>query len=105
MESASTASPLATQSIREMLARQPLTPAKAVFAWRVAAGPAFSRASRAAFADGTLSIRTPSAAWRKEIERASPLLKDRLAGLLGKNVVRWIVVIVDEGSGTSCVKP
>jgi hypothetical protein len=95
MESASTTSPLATQSIREMLARQPLTEAKVVFAWRVAAGPAFGRAARATFADGTLSIRTTSAAWRKEIERASPLLKERLAGLLGKNVVRWIVVILD----------
>jgi hypothetical protein len=96
MESASTTSPLATQSIREMLARQPLTPAKVVFAWRVSAGPNFSRASRAAFADGTLSIRTASVAWRKEIERAAPLIKERLAGLLGRNIVRWIVVISDE---------
>lgn len=95
MESASTTSQLATQSIREMLARQPLSEAKVVFAWRVTAGPAFSRAARASFADGTLSIRTPSAAWRKEIERAAPLLKERLAGLLGKNVVRWMVVVED----------
>jgi hypothetical protein len=95
MESASTTSSLATQSIREMLARQPLTPAKVVFAWRVSAGPAFSRAGKVTFADGTLSIRTPSAAWRKEIERASPMLKERLAGLLGRNIVRWIVVIED----------
>lgn len=95
MESASTTSLLATQSIRDMLARQPLTESKVVFAWRVTAGPAFSRAAKATFADGTLSIRTPSAAWRKEIERAAPLLKERLAGLLGKNVVRWMVVIED----------
>ena len=95
MESASTTSSLATQSIREMLARQPLTPAKVIFAWRVAAGPAFSRAARATFADGTLSIRTPSAAWRKEIERAAPLVKERLAGMIGTNIVRWIVVIED----------
>ena len=98
MESASTTSSLATQSIREMLARQPLSEAKVVFAWRVAAGPAFSRSARAAFADGTLSVRTPSAAWRKEIERAAPLLKDRIAGLIGANVVRWIVVIDDQHS-------
>ena len=97
MESASTTSSLATQSIREMLARQPLTPAKVVFAWRVSAGPAFTRASKVTFADGTLSIRAASPAWRKEIERAAPLLKERLAGLLGKNIVRWIVVILDEG--------
>ncbi len=95
MESASTTSSLATQSIREMLARQPLSEAKVVFAWRVTAGPAFSRAAKATFADGTLTVRTPSAAWRKEIERAAPLLKERLAGLLGKNVVRWMVVIED----------
>jgi hypothetical protein len=97
MESASTTSPLATQSIREMLARQPLSEAKVVFAWRISAGPAFVRAARATFADGTLSIRTPSPAWRREIERAGPLLKERMGSLLGKNVVRWIVVIVDEG--------
>lgn len=78
-----------------MLARQPLTPAKVLFAWRVSAGPAFTRAARATFADGTLSIRTPSAAWRKEIERAAPLLKERMSALLGKDIVRWIVVIED----------
>jgi hypothetical protein len=100
MESASTTSPLAIQSIREMLARQPLTPAKVLFAWRVSAGPAFNRAARATFADGTLSIRVTSAAWRKEIERATPLLKERLGALLGKDIVRWIVVILDEGKQT-----
>jgi hypothetical protein len=93
MESAATASPLATHAIRDMLARQPLTPAKVVFAWRVSAGPAFVRAATVTFADGTLSVRTTSPAWRKEIERAIPLLKERLAALVGKNVVRWIVVI------------
>ena len=97
MESAATTSSLATQSIRELLARQPLTPAKVVFAWRVSAGPAFTRAARVTFADGTLTVRTTSAAWRKEIERASPLLKERLAALVGQNIVRWIVVILDQG--------
>lgn len=105
MESASTTSTLATQTIREMLARQPLSAAKVVFAWRVAAGPAFSRAGAAGFADGTLTVRTSSAAWRKELERAAPLLKERLASLVGRDVVRWIVVILDEGSGAPCVKP
>lgn len=97
MESASPTSPLASYMLRDILARQPLTPAKVVFAWRVAAGPAFGRATKAVFADGTLSIRTGSAAWRKEIERAAPLIKERLAALVGKDVVRWIVVILDEG--------
>lgn len=93
MESAATTSPLATHAIRDMLARQPLTPAKVVFAWRVSAGPAFVRASTVSFADGTLSIRASSPAWRKEMERAIPILKERLAALVGHNVVRWIVVI------------
>lgn len=97
MESASTTSSLATQSIREMLARQPLCEAKVVFAWRVAAGPAFGRSGKATFADGTLTIRASSPAWRKEIERAAPLLKERLARLIGASVVRWMVVILDEG--------
>jgi hypothetical protein len=92
MESASATSSLALSSLRHLLARQPLTPAKAVFAWRLVAGPAMGRAAAASFADGRLLLRVASPAWRREIDRAAPFLKERLADLLGQHVVRWIDV-------------
>jgi hypothetical protein len=78
-----------------MLERQPLSAAKVVFAWRVAAGPSLSRSASADWADGILTLRARGAAWQRELERAAPLLKDRLAFLLGQQVVRKILVIED----------
>jgi len=86
----------ATHTIRQLLERQPLTPAKVVFAWRFAAGPALARAAVAAWTtDGTLTLRARSVAWRHELERATPVINDRLAFLLGHQIVRMIVVIED----------
>lgn len=94
MESVSTA---ATRTIKHMLDRQPLTPAKVVFAWRVAAGPALARSASADWvADGgVLTLHARGAAWQRELERALPLLKDRLSFLLGHQVVRKILVVED----------
>lgn len=89
MQSVSTS---ATHTIKQLLERQPMSAAKVVFAWRVAAGPALSRAASAEWADGTLTLRARGAAWQRELERAIPLIKDRLAFLLGQKVVRKIVV-------------
>lgn len=96
MESVSTT---ATHTIRQMLARQPLSAAKVVFAWRVAAGPALGRAADASWEPagpardaGTLTLAARGATWRRELERAAPLIKDRLAFLLGPDVVRAIRV-------------
>jgi hypothetical protein len=89
MESVSTT---ATHTIKQMLERRPLTAAKVVFAWRFAAGPALARSASAEWsADGTLILKARGA-WQREIERAIPVLKDRLAFLLGHQVVRKIVV-------------
>ena len=93
MESVSTT---ATHTIKQLLERQPLTAAKVVFAWRVAAGPALSRSASAEWSsEGTLTLRARGAAWQRELERAAPMLKDRLAFLLGQQVVRKIRVIED----------
>lgn len=92
MESVSTT---ATHTLRHMLARQPLTPAKVVFAWRVAAGPALGRAADArwdASGTGTLTLQARGATWHRELTRAVPVLKDRLQFLLGPDVVRAIRV-------------
>jgi len=93
MESVSTT---ATHTIRHMLERQPLSAAKVVFAWRVAAGPTLSRSASAEWSsEGTLTLRARGDSWQRELERAVPLLRDRLAFLLGHEVVRKILVIED----------
>lgn len=79
-----------------MLERQPLSAAKVVFAWRFAAGASLSKSASAEWsADGTLTLCARGAAWRRELERATPVIKDRLAFLLGQQVVRKILVIED----------
>lgn len=85
----------ATHTIKQMLDRQPLSPAKVVFAWRYAAGPALARAAGADWTDGTLTLRARGRAWQTELERAIPVIKDRLAFLLGHQAVRKILVIED----------
>ncbi len=91
MESVSTT---ATHMIKALLERQPLTAAKVVFAWRYAAGPALSRSANAEWsAEGTLTLRARGGAWQRELERAAPVIKDRLVFLLGHQVVRKILVI------------
>ena len=93
MESVSTT---ATHTIKQMLDRQPLSAAKVVFAWRYAAGPSLSRSASAEWSsEGTLTLRARGVAWQREIERAAPVLQDRLAFLLGHEVVRKILVIED----------
>jgi len=78
-----------------MLARQPLSAAKVVFAWRFAAGPALSRSASADWTGGTLTLHARNTAWRRELERAAPIIKDRLAFLLGHDAVRKILVVED----------
>lgn len=91
MESVSTT---ATHTIKQMLARQPMSAAKVVFAWRVAAGPALARSANAEWSsEGTLTLYARGAAWQREIERAVPVIKDRLAFLLGHQIVRRILVV------------
>ena len=87
----------ATQALRSLLGLQPNTPAKIGFAWQIAAGPALSRASRLEWADaGTLTVHAASANWRREIQRARPILAARLDQLLGPGVVRRIVIARQE---------
>jgi hypothetical protein len=83
----------ATHTVRDLLRNQPLSPAKVVFAWKFAAGPALARSASAEWStDGTLRLRARGATWKREIDRAKPILADRLAFLLGVDVVRKIVV-------------
>jgi len=83
----------ATVALQTLLSTQPTTPAKVAFAWRIAAGPALSRAGTPQWSDsGTLRIRARDAAWLKEIRHARPVIAERLSVLLGPGVVRRIVM-------------
>ena len=79
--------------LRHLLASQPTTPAKVAFAWRMAAGAALGRAGEPAWRnDGVLVVRASTDAWKKEMKRAAPMLLARLHELVGKDVVRRIVI-------------
>jgi hypothetical protein len=72
---------------------QPLTAAKVAFAWRIATGPAMARAGTPSW-DGTiLTISTTSDTWRREFERARPVVLRRLIHLLGPGAVKTIRVL------------
>jgi predicted nucleic acid-binding Zn ribbon protein len=90
MQSISDAVPAALAALLE---RQPLSPAKVDFAWRVAVGPAVARATHVALdTEGALVVTTTDRHWTREVESARPLVLARLARLLGPNVVSRIVV-------------
>jgi hypothetical protein len=79
--------------VSTLLRRQPLTPAKVTFAWRVAVGPGIDRASQVTLDEhGVLRVIVGDAHWRREIEHSLGLVSERLARLLGSHVVRRIEV-------------
>jgi hypothetical protein len=83
----------ANGALREILASQPTSEAKVVFAWRMAAGPALARATEATFRDdGILVIRARTDAWQRELRHAKPMLVARLHALLGERVVKRLVI-------------
>lgn len=83
----------AARVLGPLLHTQPLSPGKVAFAWSVAAGPLLARHGTPSWSpDGTLRVRASDAAWVKELERARPVVLDRLKQLLGPDAVRWIIV-------------
>jgi hypothetical protein len=83
----------ATRMLGPLLDAQPLTSGKVRFAWQIVAGPAMSRATRVDWTQaGGLRISASDATWRREVERARPLLASRLRKLLGPEAVRQISI-------------
>ena len=83
----------ATSVLRTLLHDQPTTAAKVAFAWNIAAGATLSRAAECTWSDdGTLVIQARDANWRREIQRARPMIAERMQYLLGQDVVRTIVI-------------
>jgi hypothetical protein len=82
-----------TRALHSLLSGQPNTTAKVAFAWTIAAGPALGRASTPTWSvDGTLVVRAADERWRRELDRARPLIAERLGQLLGPDVVKKIVI-------------
>jgi hypothetical protein len=78
--------------LRGLMAAQPTTPAKIVFAWQIAAGPSLARAATAEASEGTLIVRAKSEAWAREIHIARPMILERMGHLLGPGVITKITV-------------
>lgn len=79
--------------LEALLAGQPLTPAKVEFAWKLSVGPALARATQVSReADGTLRVWAADAHWRREVQRAFPLIAGRLARVLGPGAVTRFAV-------------
>ena len=85
------------RALQSLLNDQPVTAAKVVFAWQIAAGPAMARATSPIWSgDGVLRVRARDAAWRREVTRARPLIAQRIGQLLGPDVVKRLVI--EEGT-------
>ena len=58
----------ASHMVKQMLERQPLSPAKVTFAYRVAAGPALAKAASAVWTaqSGVLTLHARGAAWCRD---------------------------------------
>lgn len=90
--------------LAEALRRQPLTPAKLEFCWRLAVGPAVARATRVALgAGGEIVVTAQDAHWRREVSRSLPVVRNRLEYLLGIPAVSRLVVL--EGSAPRGSRP
>jgi Dna[CI] antecedent, DciA len=78
-----------TRVLQRLLAAQPTTPGKVLFAWRIAAGPALGRAGTPTWSEeGTLRVHARDATWLREMRHARPIIVERLTALLGAGVVR-----------------
>ena len=73
-------------AVAEILRKAPLTPEKVAFAWRTAVGPAVAKATSVELREGVLRVRAREVTWLREVERSAPLIRSRLATVLG-NVV------------------
>lgn len=78
---------LADRVLPVLLRKQPLTPEKVQFAWRLSVGAAIDRATRVRLAGATLLVHGEPQ-WLKEIERSQSLILRRLQRVLGESVVR-----------------
>jgi hypothetical protein len=83
-----------TSAVAAIVRDAPLSPGKVTFAWTAAVGPAIDRATKIRLADaGVLEVCVADQHWRREIRRLSPVILERLAGMLGAGTVTAISVV------------
>jgi hypothetical protein len=81
-------------ALAEILRKAPLSPEKVAFAWRTAVGPSMDKVTTIDLQGGVLVVRARDAAWRREIQRSTSLIRARLDSLLGEGVVREMRVML-----------
>ena len=77
----------ATAVLATMVRRQPSSPARTAFAWRVAVGPALANVTTVELAGSVLVVRTNDRRWTDEIQRLGDVVLLRLQHLLGREAV------------------
>ncbi len=83
----------APRALGALLRHQPLSDAKVQFAWRTAVGESMARVTSVTLAaDGTLHVHADGDHWRRETARSAGIIRQRLAELLGRNVVKRVAV-------------
>ncbi len=88
-----------------ILSRAPLTPEKVAFAWRSAVGPATDKVTTTELRNRVLYVRAKDASWQREVERSAAVIRARLDALLGRDVVRYIEVTVEQGRPQTPERP
>ena len=83
-------------ALAEILRKAPLSDDKVAFAWRSSVGPAIYRGTTVSLQNGVLRVTVQEAAWGREVERSSTLIRARLDALLGRGVVRAIEISTDQ---------
>ena len=80
--------------LREILASQPTTEAKVLFAWRMAAGPAMARAARAAWTpDGTLRLTPASGAGEGPGQARAEIWRARAKSFVVRPPAEWVLSV------------
>ena len=80
-------------ALASVLRRQPLSPGKVAFAWRVAVGLPMARATHPRLTEtGALVVEAAGEHWARETVRSVPQILPRLEALLGPEVVRRVEV-------------
>jgi hypothetical protein len=81
-------------ALAQVLRKAPLTQEKVAFAWRQAVGQTLDRVTMVELRDTVLVVRARDNQWKREVERAIPVVRPRLDAVLGPEIVRWIEVTV-----------
>lgn len=91
MESLSQVLPAA---VAALLRDAPLSPGKVALAWKAAVGPALARVTDARLLEtSVLEVTVADPHWRREVRRLAPLIRERLAALLGPDTVTQVAVV------------